>query len=118
MRLLLAAASVIALGACTTAPVDPIVAAPAPTFPSGDPGAGEAEFRALYKELVETNTTYSVGSCTLASERMKARLLAAGRPIESRLTATHRLSVDAPEKVLPVLLGGLPEAMQAALPLG
>src|SRR5678815_4766852 len=26
--------------------------------------AGEAEFRALYKELVETNTTLSVGSCT------------------------------------------------------
>jgi hypothetical protein len=47
---------------------------------SGDPGAGEAEFRALYKELVETNTTFSEGSCTLASERMKARLLAAGYP--------------------------------------
>jgi hypothetical protein len=24
----------------------------------------EAEFRALYKELIETNTTLSVGSCT------------------------------------------------------
>ncbi len=35
-------------------------------------------FRALYKELVETNTTLSVGSCTLASERMAARLKAAG----------------------------------------
>lgn len=35
-------------------------------------------FRALYKELVETNTTLSSGSCTLAEERMAARLKAAG----------------------------------------
>ncbi len=35
-------------------------------------------FRALYKELVETNTTISAGSCTLAAERMAARLKAAG----------------------------------------
>lgn len=37
-------------------------------------------FRGLYEELVETNTTLSEGSCTLASERMGARLLAAGFP--------------------------------------
>ena len=35
-------------------------------------------FRGLYKELVETNTTLSAGSCTLAAERMAARLKAAG----------------------------------------
>ncbi len=35
-------------------------------------------FRGLYKELVETNTTLSAGSCTLAAERMAARLRAAG----------------------------------------
>jgi acetylornithine deacetylase/succinyl-diaminopimelate desuccinylase-like protein len=40
--------------------------------------AGESEFRELYKELVETNTTLSAGSCTLAAERMAARLKAAG----------------------------------------
>src|SRR3954463_3747976 len=40
--------------------------------------SGEARFRALYKELVETNTTLSAGSCTLAAERMAARLKAAG----------------------------------------
>ncbi len=44
------------------------------------PSAGEAEFRALYKELVETNTTLSAGSCTLAAERMAARMKAAGYP--------------------------------------
>ena len=44
------------------------------------PRAGEAEFRALYKELVETNTSLSVGSCTLAAERLANRLKAAGIP--------------------------------------
>ncbi len=38
----------------------------------------QVAFRALYKELVETNTTLSSGSCTLAAERMAARLKAAG----------------------------------------
>ncbi|MES2441968.1 MAG: M20/M25/M40 family metallo-hydrolase [Pseudomonadota bacterium] len=38
----------------------------------------QARFRELYKELVETNTTLSSGSCTLAAERMAARLKAAG----------------------------------------
>ena len=38
----------------------------------------QAAFRELYKELVETNTTLSEGSCTLAAERMAARLKAAG----------------------------------------
>src|SRR3984893_6363225 len=38
----------------------------------------QVAFRALYKELVETNTTLSVGSCTLAAERMAAHLRNAG----------------------------------------
>jgi acetylornithine deacetylase/succinyl-diaminopimelate desuccinylase-like protein len=38
----------------------------------------QTAFRGLYKELVETNTTLSAGSCTLAEERMAARLKAAG----------------------------------------
>jgi acetylornithine deacetylase/succinyl-diaminopimelate desuccinylase-like protein len=40
--------------------------------------AGEAGFRALYKELVEINTTLSAGSCTEAANAMKAHLTAAG----------------------------------------
>lgn len=40
--------------------------------------AGEQSFRELYKELVETNTAFSNGSCTLAAERMAARLRKAG----------------------------------------
>ncbi|KQY28863.1 peptidase M20 [Caulobacter sp. Root1455] len=42
--------------------------------------SGEAAFRGLYKELVEINTTASVGSCTAAAEAMGARLKAAGFP--------------------------------------
>jgi acetylornithine deacetylase/succinyl-diaminopimelate desuccinylase-like protein len=48
--------------------------------PPQDTPAGEQRFRELYKELVETNTTLSVGNCTLAAERMAARLKAAGFP--------------------------------------
>jgi len=43
-------------------------------------GSGEQRFRDIYQELVETDTTLSVGSCTLAAERMAARLKAAGFP--------------------------------------
>src|ERR1700733_1008679 len=35
-------------------------------------------YLALYKELVETNTTLSAGSCTLAAQRISAHLKAAG----------------------------------------
>jgi acetylornithine deacetylase/succinyl-diaminopimelate desuccinylase-like protein len=40
----------------------------------------ELAFRSLYKELVEINTTRSVGSCTRAAEAMRARLVAGGIP--------------------------------------
>ncbi len=53
-------------------------------------GAGQAQdaalrpdqiaYRALFEELVETNTTLSSGSCTLAAERMALRLREAGLP--------------------------------------
>ncbi len=38
----------------------------------------QVAFRDLYKELIETNTTLSSGSCTLAAERLAVRLKAAG----------------------------------------
>lgn len=44
------------------------------------PVSDEAAFRSLYKELVEINTTRSVGSCTVAAEAMRTRLAAAGFP--------------------------------------
>jgi acetylornithine deacetylase/succinyl-diaminopimelate desuccinylase-like protein len=42
------------------------------------PRADQVKFRELYKELVETNTSLSVGSCTLAAQKIAARLKAAG----------------------------------------
>lgn len=41
----------------------------------------QTAFRALYKELVEINTTLSSGSCTQAAQAMASRLLAAGYPV-------------------------------------
>jgi acetylornithine deacetylase/succinyl-diaminopimelate desuccinylase-like protein len=41
---------------------------------------GLKRFREIYMELVETNTTLSAGDCTLAAQRMAARLKTAGYP--------------------------------------
>jgi acetylornithine deacetylase/succinyl-diaminopimelate desuccinylase-like protein len=40
----------------------------------------QQSFRALYMELVETNTTLSAGDCTVAAQKMAARLKAVGYP--------------------------------------
>ena len=53
---------------------------PATKSAAQSPAPDEAAFRALYKELIEINTTQSVGSCTEAAEAMRAHLLAAGIP--------------------------------------
>ena len=53
----------------------PAAAYAAPVDHSGD---GEPAFRALFKELVETNTSHSVGSCTQAAHQVATRLKAAG----------------------------------------
>jgi acetylornithine deacetylase/succinyl-diaminopimelate desuccinylase-like protein len=68
MKRLLAAAGALAAFSSLAAP------------PPQDTPAGVQRFRELYKELVETNTSLSAGSCTLAAERMAARLKAAGFP--------------------------------------
>src|SRR3984957_10434838 len=44
------------------------------------PSTDETAFRDLYRQLIEINTTRSVGSCTAAAEAMRARLLAAAIP--------------------------------------
>ena len=65
----------LAIGACTLWASSAAVHAAA-----GDDGI--ARFRATYKELVETNTSLSVGDCTLAAQRMAAHLKQAGYPDE------------------------------------
>jgi acetylornithine deacetylase/succinyl-diaminopimelate desuccinylase-like protein len=65
-------------GAPGTAAVTPSAATSAP--PNGAARADQLAFRELYRELIETNTSHSVGSCTLAAERMAAHLRTAGFP--------------------------------------
>jgi acetylornithine deacetylase/succinyl-diaminopimelate desuccinylase-like protein len=55
-------------------------AAPGTGPAAAAPRADQLAFRELYRELIETNTSHSVGSCTLAAERMAAHLRAAGFP--------------------------------------
>lgn len=78
------------------------------------PRPDQLAFRDLYKELIEINTTLSVGSCTAASQAMAARLKAAGyadsdlqiivkpdRPKDGNLVATLKGSDP---KAKPILL--------------
>ncbi|MCA1661974.1 MAG: M20/M25/M40 family metallo-hydrolase [Novosphingobium sp.] len=53
-------------------------AAQTPTGMMGPLRPDQQAFRALYEELVETNTVVNVGSCTEASAKMAVRLKAAG----------------------------------------
>ena len=69
MRLRLTFAAALSLALFTAAGAADITAS-RQTAASAKARAGEAEFRALYKELVEINTTLSVGSCTEASNAM------------------------------------------------
>jgi acetylornithine deacetylase/succinyl-diaminopimelate desuccinylase-like protein len=57
-----------------------LISHPAAAAAPPDPAKGEAAFRALYRELIEINTTRSVGSCTEAAEAMRQHLLTAGLP--------------------------------------
>ncbi|MEI6484744.1 MAG: M20/M25/M40 family metallo-hydrolase [Sphingomonadales bacterium] len=53
-------------------------AAAAPPAATVSPQPGEAQFRALYKELVETDTSVTTGSCTDAAAKLAVRFKAAG----------------------------------------
>ena len=73
--------------AAVTAILVATLAAPAAaqvaTGPMGPLRPDQQRFRALYEELVETNTTLSVGNCTQAAEQMATRLRAAGIAAEN-----------------------------------
>lgn len=74
------------LGVAVTVGATAVTGTTTATAAAADAGAGappradQLAFRDLYRELIETNTSHSVGSCTLAAERMAARLRAAGYP--------------------------------------
>jgi acetylornithine deacetylase/succinyl-diaminopimelate desuccinylase-like protein len=75
VALLRGVAAAAAVAASAVAPPGVTAAAPA-----GAPRADQLAFRSLYRELIETNTSHSTGSCTLAAEKMAAHLRAAGFP--------------------------------------
>jgi acetylornithine deacetylase/succinyl-diaminopimelate desuccinylase-like protein len=77
---LAAALSPVLAAAAPAAPPTQAPAAAPPTASSPTLRPDQVAFRALYKELVETNTTLSAGSCTVAADRMAAHLKAAGFP--------------------------------------
>jgi acetylornithine deacetylase/succinyl-diaminopimelate desuccinylase-like protein len=53
--------------------------------PPASPPPNRSAFLSLYRELVETNTTYSAGDCTVAAKQLESRFRAGGF-IESELT--------------------------------
>ena len=57
------------------------VAALASTVPAhAAPDPGEAQYRAIFKEMVETDTSVESGSCTVLTDKIAARMKAAGYP--------------------------------------
>ena len=76
---ILATASAIAAAITLASPL----AAQVPTGEMGPLNASQKEFLGLYKELVETNTTQSSGSCTQAAQQIADRLTGAGMAPEN-----------------------------------
>lgn len=72
----------------------------------------EAEFRDLYRELVEIDTTLSAGSCTEAEEAMARRLRAAGLPEEG-----IRILAPADRPKSGALIATLPGSDRELLPI-
>ena len=74
----------------------------------------QAAFRAIYKELVETNTELSDGSCTAAAAKMGARLKSAGFSDDD---ITYFSVPDHPKEggVVAVLRGSDPKAASVLL---
>lgn len=76
-----AAVGIAAVAMAISAPTS--AATPEPSAPppaASAPRPDQLAFRDLFRELIETNTSHSVGSCTLAADRMAAHLRAAGYP--------------------------------------
>src|SRR6202044_2597238 len=83
---------------------------------AADPRPDQLAFKEIFRELVETNTSHSVGSCTAAAEKMAAHLRAAGYP-ESDI---HLFAVAEHPKDggLVAVLPGTDHALKALLLLG
>ena len=60
------------LAAGATLIAAPALAQPAPLRPD------QTEFRALYQDMVETDTSITTGSCTVLAEKIEAHMLKNG----------------------------------------
>jgi acetylornithine deacetylase/succinyl-diaminopimelate desuccinylase-like protein len=78
--------------------------------------ADQTAFLALYKELVETNTTLSAGSCTLAAEHIAAHLKAAG--FQDKDITLFSVPDHPKEGGLVAVLGGTSKSAKPLLLLG
>lgn len=84
--------------------------------PRADLRSDEKAFFELYKELVETNTTLSHGSCTLAAKQIATRLEAAGIP-KSNITL-FSVSDHPEEGGIVAVLPGRSKSLKPMLLLG
>jgi len=74
------AATVGAAAVIASAASLPMIAAASPAAPAAAPRPDQLAFREIFRELVETDTSHSIGSCTAAAEKMAVHLRAAGFP--------------------------------------
>jgi acetylornithine deacetylase/succinyl-diaminopimelate desuccinylase-like protein len=84
--------------------------------PMGPRRPDQTTFFALYKELVETNTTLSAGSCTAAAERIAAHLRAAG--FEDKDLTLFSVSDHPKEGGVVAVLAGTSKSAKPMLLLG
>src|SRR5580692_7202247 len=85
LRKALTAAALAAVAAMSSAALTSAAPSAAPSAATAVPAAhalrpDQIAFREVSRELIETNTSHSAGSCTVAAEKMAARLRAAGYP--------------------------------------
>jgi acetylornithine deacetylase/succinyl-diaminopimelate desuccinylase-like protein len=78
-------------------------------YAKNDPRPDQVTFRELYRELIETNTTLSAGSCTAAAEKLAAHLRAAGFP-DKDLTVFSTPEHPQEGGLVAVLAGSEPKA--------
>jgi acetylornithine deacetylase/succinyl-diaminopimelate desuccinylase-like protein len=76
----------------------------------------QTAFLALYKELVQTNTTLSAGSCTVAAEHIAAHLKAAG--FQDKDITVFSVPDHPREGGVVAVLGGTSKSAQPMLLLG
>ncbi len=66
------------LGAALALVLAPADATAAEVTAAGSPSPAQAAFRELYRELIETDTSVTTGSCTLLAQKIAIRFRAAG----------------------------------------